>query len=152
MSQTYYIAPLKCNHCQTISPVDTSTNMSNNATYEPGNVVFGIQDTLPIDLEDLICDAFQINPPTSNIVKFVESWRCPTCDETNPAEIRFLFNDEGAYIEDIHTIKFTSDYLDKVHYLGMGFSLYFDNLFNEQVFKTYETTKEEVTRLKQLLK
>ncbi len=151
MSQTYYIAPLKCNHCQAISPVDTSTNMSNNATYDPGNVVFGIHDTLPIDRDDLTCDAFQINVPQNNIVKFTEIWRCPSCRETNPAEIRFAFHQQGAYIQTIHTVALTPDYLDEVHYLGMRFNLYFENLFDEQVFKSYETTTEEITRLKQLL-
>ena len=153
MSQTYYIAPLKCQYCYTISPVDTSTDMCNNATYDPGNVIFGINDTLPIDLDDLTCDAFHIRTPESNRVKFVEFWQCPTCKRTNLAEIQFLFHEEKeeAVIEDIHSVVLTSDYLDEVHYLGMWFNSYIEYIIDERIFATYETTPEEVARLKELL-
>ena len=152
-ASTYFIAALVCNHCQNISPKDTTTELYNKIyEEEPGlDTIVEENDVLEIDSEDISSDFIEIKVPQQNTVKCIELWYCPKCGKENYAEIIFELRSEDARVKSIQSIVLTSNYLDQIHYLSERIGYWTRDNENNRIFSSLEATSDEIQKYKQIL-
>jgi hypothetical protein len=154
MSRTYYLAHLKCNYCGTISPDDTSTQLSNKACPHNYDIFVKKEDHIEhLDLEDISTDFFRINKPVTNRIVCAEIWSCPTCKNQNFAELVYIITHNDAIMEEIKEVILTPEYFDTLNYLSENI----DDWAQHSVFPSYrlqgslEPTPEEIKNFREFL-
>ena len=152
-ASTRYIAHLTCQHCNTVSPKDTSTRLYNKVYEEESGLDAIVEkgSIIEIDLEDIESSFIQINKPITNKVRCAEIWSCPTCKNQNFAELVFLLRSNDAVIEDIKSVELTSDYLSQLNYLAEWIDEWARYFTDTPVFSSLKPSEEEIKKFREFL-
>lgn len=111
----YFVAELKCPHCQQISQSDNSTNMVTYIRKEPELEYLGIGHDLIIETEAMPERGYLTIrvPQPGEPIKIIQLWECWYCGKLNWAEI-CIFNGK---IESITSVLLNQKTLKGAHFI-----------------------------------
>jgi len=111
----YFVAELQCPHCKEISRPDNSTNMVTYIRKEPELTYLGIGHPLIIEIETMNERGYLTirEPQAGEVIKFIQSWECPSCGRINWAEICV----ENSKIKSIIPLTLNREALDNAHFI-----------------------------------
>jgi hypothetical protein len=84
----YFVAPLRCPNCNTVSAADSSTNMQTHIRDDASGIEIGVGFRLePLEVrdQDIVSSGYlsTSRTATDGRVRLLETWRCPTCGHEN---------------------------------------------------------------------
>lgn len=86
MSVSFFVGPLRCDHCGTTAPSDTSTDMQTHLG-DRANEVWGVGDAVPATEADLRSSYLALGPHPSGAVHLLQDWTCPACGASRWADV-----------------------------------------------------------------
>lgn len=146
MSFDFFVGPLKCIRCETVSPEDTSTNMQTKIQASPKGAYLHVGDTLDIRKDGVEAGGYLVvnRPQDLSNISILELWECPSCDSPfNWAEIVV----KDSIIKSITAAPLDRDTLSRVNYISDELDYVFESLTGKSLYVDNEVRPDYVRLL-----
>lgn len=117
----YFVAALRCPHCNTVSAPDSSTNMQTHLRDDASGIEIGVGFRLhPFEVrdQDIVSSGYLATGRGSadHCVRLLETWRCPACGHENWARVTI----SGIEVTTIEPVVLDRATLETAQYISEG--------------------------------
>jgi hypothetical protein len=112
----YLVAELSCERCGTVSPADSSTDMTTRLRDDPQLAYLGVGDELPVDTARALNSGYLLvhEPAPREPIVLLHQWTCPVCGY--PYHWAEVVVSDGV-ITNIRDVKLNRNALARAHFV-----------------------------------
>ena len=115
MYLTYFVAPLRCRNCGTVSAADETTLMESSLRHRDESALIRVGDY--VDPQLLERRYLTIRAPKSGEpIRLLEMWTCPTCGFVNWGQVDL----RDGLVERIESVTLDAARLQDFHYVTLS--------------------------------